>query len=186
LSTHIAPSEDLLRGKRGKSFRHEFLGCDWLPHGGGAAATGLGVVGGGTLRGEVLQRGINALNADMSLEEFADLIAAQAVGVGIEGAVDGGGDLVFGGRVEEEAGGGGAVIPYGEGGFEVELLDDGAAVERGVEGAEAEDLGFGAAGGGSVEAGTALAEGWVAVVPKLLRALAAFEGLRGRSGCPVE
>jgi hypothetical protein len=64
--------------------------------------------------------------------------------------------------------------------------DDGTAVKSCVDGAEAQDLGFGAAGGGAVEAWTSLAQGGVAIVPKLSRGfIAAKKDLRSAVS-PIE
>jgi hypothetical protein len=73
-------------------------------------------------------------------------------------------------------------------------------VERGVNGAEAQDLGFGAAGGGAAEAprlaprqagtggagGTELAQGGIAIPPKLAGRVITTEEDFGCGGCPVE
>jgi hypothetical protein len=65
-------------------------------------------------------------------------------------------------------------------------LNDGTAVQSCVNGAEAQDLGFCAAGGGAVEARTGLAQGGVAIVPKLSRGfIAAKEDLRCAAS-PIE
>jgi len=53
--------------------------------------------------------------------------------------------------------------------------DDGAGVEGSIDGAEAEDLSLGATGGGSVKAGTELAQAGIAIMPKVARRVVAAE-----------
>jgi len=67
----------------------------------------------------------------------------------VEGLADAPGGGIDGGSVEEEAGTGAAVFPYGQGGLEVASVDERAAIECGIDGAKAQDLGFGAAGCGA-------------------------------------
>jgi hypothetical protein len=68
----------------------------------------------------------------------------------------------------------------------VRQADDGGGVQRRVDGAETPDLGLGATGGGTAQAGTKLAQGGIAILPKLSgRGVAAKEDL-GRCGSPVE
>jgi len=77
------------------------------------------------------------------------------------------GDEVDGSGVEEETGAGLTIFPYGQGCLEMGGFDEGAAIECGVDGTEAENLGFGTAGGGSVQAGAALAKVRIAFMPEL-------------------
>ena len=64
--------------------------------------------------------------------------------------------------------------------------DNGAGVEGGVDGAEAQDLGFGAAGGGAVQARAELAQGGIAILPKLAGGMVATEEDFGCGSCPIE
>ena len=135
---------------------------------------------------ELLQRGFNTLAAKMTMEEGGDLFSGQSVGRGIDGFTDTVGGGISGDGAEEEGGAGGAVLPYGKGSLEMGQRDDGAAVEGGVDGAETQDLGFGTAGGGAVEAGTNLAQGGVAIPPKLARSFIAAKEDAGCAAGPID
>jgi hypothetical protein len=127
----------------------------------------------------MFEGGVDMVAAEMAMEESTDLFSGQSVGGGVEGLTDTVGSGVTGAGAEEEGGTRRAVLPYFEGGVEMGRLDDGTAVESCVDGAEAQNLGFGAAGGCAVEARTGLAQGGVAIVPKLSRGfIAAKKDLR--------
>ena len=91
-----------------------------------------------------------------------------------------------GSGVEEEVGAGLTVIPYGQGGLEMDGFDAGAAIESGVDGAEAQNLGFGPTGGGAILARMDLAQDRVNVVPKISRLVVADEVEGLRIAYPVE
>jgi hypothetical protein len=67
----------------------------------------------------MLQGGIDALAADMAMEEVSDLFPGEALGGIIEGLADAVGGGFAGEFAEEEAGGGRAVPPYCERGLEM-------------------------------------------------------------------
>jgi hypothetical protein len=106
---------------------------------------------------ELFEGGLDPIAADVAMKEAPDLFPGQSFFGFLDGKLDAIGSDVTGGGAEEFQGSGGAVLPYGEGGFEMGRRDDGAAIEDCVDGTETQDLGFGAAGGGSEEAWTCLA-----------------------------
>jgi hypothetical protein len=86
----------------------------------------------------------------MTAKESPDLGSGQSFRGSVEGLADALGGGIDWRDVEEEAGAGQAVVPYGQGGLEMAGFDEGAAIEGGVDGAETQDLRFCAAGGGAV------------------------------------
>jgi hypothetical protein len=135
---------------------------------------------------ELLERGFNAVAAEMTMEESPYLYSGQSVRGGVEGLLDTVSGVVAGGGAEEESGTGRTVVPYGEGSLEMGYADDGSAVERGVDGAEAQDLCFGAAGGSTVETEMDLAQYFVAILPKLASGVIAFKENIGGAAGPVD
>jgi hypothetical protein len=133
-----------------------------------------------------LQRKVDALPADMAVNEGTDLAFGQPFRVRVEGFADAPGSGVDGSGVEEEACTGLAVIPDGHCGVEMGGFDEGAAIEGSVDGAEAENLRFGTAGGGAVHVRTALAHGGIAILPQLARGWGAVEEDSGLALRPFE
>jgi hypothetical protein len=116
---------------------------------------------------ECFEGSVDTVALDVTMKEAPDLILRQSVIGGVDRFADMVGDGVPGGHAEEDGGTGGAVIPYGEGSLEMGQADDGRGIQGGVDGAETQDLGLGAAGGGAAQTGPELAQGGIAVVPKL-------------------
>ena len=114
------------------------------------------------------------------------MIFGQSVGGRFDSLANTVGDGVAGRCTEEERGTCGTVIPCGQGSLEMGQADDGAGVEGSIDGAEAEDLSLGATGGGSVKAGTELAQAGIAIMPKLARRVVAAEEDFGGGAGPVE
>ena len=122
----------------------------------------------------------------MAVKETPDLILRQS-GVGcLDRPVNTIGDGIPCGHTEEKGSTGVAVISHGEGSLKMRQADDRGGVQGTVDGAEAQDLGLGATGGGAAQTGTKLAQGGIAILPKLAgRAIAAEEDFWCR-GSPVE
>jgi hypothetical protein len=124
---------------------------------------------------ELFEGSFDPVAADVAVKEAPDLIPGQPVFGLLDGKLDAVGGEVTGGGAEEFRGAGGAVLPYGEGGLEMGHSDEGGAIEGSVDGTETQDLDLGPAGRGSEEAGTGLAQVWVALFPKRFRGLVAAE-----------
>jgi hypothetical protein len=121
----------------------------WPAAGGGAGAAGpVGVGEGG-------QGLVDELGGLVSLEQVADLGAAEPGGRSGDGGVDLLREWSAGRGLERPGGAAGGVVPEGERGVEVGEVDGGAPVEEGVGHGEAHDVGFGsgAHGGGESLAG---------------------------------
>ena len=102
---------------------------------------------------ELLEGTVDAIEFDMALEEADDLGLREAIVRGFDGFTDAVGYGVSRAEAEEVGGAFVAILPDGEGGFEVGRADKFTGIEGGVECAEAEDLSLGATGGSSMEAG---------------------------------
>src|ERR1700728_4732176 len=94
------------REKSGKSLRCGVLRFDRGPKGDRPALARRGVEGDRTQIGELFQRIIDALAADMTMEEPSDLFSSEAVGSGVQGAVNTIGGGVASGRAEDTRGAG--------------------------------------------------------------------------------
>ena len=157
------------------------------PEGGGATPGGFGVTSERPERHEVLEGSVDGVAIETAVKEGADLGFGQSVGsCVVESLFDAVDDVVSGSGAEEEWGACRAVLPYGKCSLEMGQRDNGAAIEGSIDGTEAQDLGFGPAGGGAIEAGTSLAQGGVAVVPKLARGVVAAKEDFLFAGCPIE
>jgi len=135
----------------------------------GSTSGGLAMGGEGAHVFECFEGCVDTVALDVTVKEAPDLMLRQSVAGGIDGFADAVGDGVSGGHAKEKRGAGVAVVPYGEGSLEVRQGDDGGGVQGSVNGTEAQDLGLGATGGGAVQTGTKLAQGGIAVLPKLFR-----------------
>ncbi len=160
---------------------------DHRPESGWATPGGFGATIERTERHEMLEGSVDGVAIETAVKEGADLRFGQSVGnCVVESLFDAVNDVVSGGSAEEEWGACRAVLPYGKCSLEMGERDHGAAIEGSIDGAEAQDLGFGPAGGGAIEAGTSLAQGGIAVVPKLARGVVAAKEDFLFAGCPIE
>ena len=137
-------------------------------------------------RYELFECGIDAVAAEMAVEKSTHLGSGQSVGGYVDGFEDTVGGVVASRCAETEGGACGAVVPHREGSLKVRQAYAGATVENGVYGAEAQDLGFGPTGGGAVEAGTNLAQDWVALVPESACLLVTAEADGARIADPIQ
>src|SRR5277367_2605849 len=160
--------------------------CDGRPVSGGSPPGGLATLVQGAESNECFEGSVDTIALDVAMKEADDLRLRQCAAGGVNGFADTVGDGISGGHAEEEGGTGVAVVPYGEGSLKVRQSDDGGAIERGVDGAEPQDLGLGTTGGSAAHTGPKLAQGGIAILPKLAgRSVAVKENFRSR-GSPIE
>src|SRR5580658_6144468 len=95
---------------------------------------------------ELFECGLDLVAADMAVKEAPDLFPGQSVFGLLDGKLDAIGGGIPCGGAEEVRGAGGAVFPYGKGGYKMGHSDSCTAIEGGVDGTETQDLGFGPAG----------------------------------------
>ena len=139
-----------------------------------------------TERYELFECGIDAVAAEVAVEEGAHLGSGQSGGGCVDGIEDTVGGVVASRCAEKEGGACGAVLPHREGSLKVRQPDAKATVENSVYGAETQDLGFGATGGGAVEIGTGMAQGRIALVPESSCMLVAAESDGVRIADPIQ
>ena len=123
----------------------------------GASSAGRGFAVNDAKFQQLFEGEVDALFAYVAMKETPDFDSGLVLRGDVEGLADALGGGIDGRGVEEEAGTGSTVVPYGQGGLEMADFDGGAAIQGGVDGTEAQNLSFGTAGGGTVCVRAALA-----------------------------